>query len=224
MDWRPGLEEHPELLLKPQEAARLLGVTQRCLRRWVQEGRIRAVRTAGGHYRYPLDSVLQIIGSSPQSSPERTAALYARAACRREIERQLGVLRKAADAMGYAVLYEDYDLRGGDRIGEGLQRLILLGRRGLFRALMVTSYSRVSWLGVVDPRFLHLVFMLMGVPLVVVNPSREFGSPAELLLDFIEIHERMAESLPSEARKMNREILQALRILQRRHRIRWEEE
>jgi hypothetical protein len=34
----------------------------------------------------------------------------------------------------------------------------------------------------------------------------------------------MAESLPSEARKMNREILQALRILQRRHRIRWEEE
>jgi excisionase family DNA binding protein len=141
MDWRPVLEEHPELLLKPQEAARLLGVTERCLRRWAQEGRIRAVRTAGGHYRYPLDSVLQIIGSSPQSSPERTAALYARAACRREIERQLGVLRKAADAMGY-----------------------------------------------------------------------------------IEIHERMAESLPSEARKMNREILQALRILQRRHRIRWEEE
>ena len=82
----------------------------------------------------------------------------------------------------------------------------------------------MSWLGVVDPRFLHLVFMLMSAPLVVVNPSREFGSPAELLLDFIEIHERMAESLPLEARKMNREILQALRILQRRHRIRWEEE
>ncbi|SNB51498.1 hypothetical protein [Thermoflexus hugenholtzii] len=126
--------------------------------------------------------------------------------------------------MGYVALYEDYDLRGGDRIGEGLQRLILLGRRGLFRALMVTSYSRVSWLGVVDPRFLHLVFMLMGVPLVVVNPTREFGSPAELLLDFIEIHERMAEFLQPEARKMNREILQALRILQRRYRIRWEEE
>ncbi|WP_448601343.1 IS607 family transposase [Thermoflexus hugenholtzii] len=224
MDLRPGLEERLELLLKPHEAARLLGVTERCLRRWVQEGRIRAVRTPGGHYRYPLDSVLQIIGSSPQPSPERTAALYARASCRREIERQLDVLRRAADAMGYAALYEDYDLRGGDRIGEGLQRLILLGRRGLFRALMVTSYSRVSWLGVVDPRFLHLMFMLMGVPLVVVNPSREFGSPAELLLDFIEIHERMAESLQPEARKMNREILQALRILQRRYRIRWEEE
>jgi predicted site-specific integrase-resolvase len=90
--------------------------------------------------------------------------------------------------------------------------------------VMVTSYSRVIWLGVVDPRFLHLVFALMGVQLVVIDPFKEPSSSAELLLDFIEIHERIAESLRSDARKMNREIPHALRSLQRRHRIRWEEE
>jgi excisionase family DNA binding protein len=224
MDSLLGQWENPEVLLRPREAARLLGVTERCLRRWAHEGRIRAVQTPGGRYRYPISSVLQRLGSSSQQPPERTSALYARASRRREVERQLRVLRKAAQEIGYSVLYEDYDLRGGDQIGEGLQRLILLARRGLFRVVMVTSYSRVSWLGVVDPRFLHLVFALMGVQLVVIDPFKEPSSSAELLLDFIEIHERIAESLRSDARKMNREILHALRSLQRRHRIRWEEE
>ena len=52
---RPRRAAHvrePELVTL-QEAAGTLGVTQSRLRRWSDEGRIEAVRTAGGHRRFP---------------------------------------------------------------------------------------------------------------------------------------------------------------------------
>ncbi|MCS7350761.1 MAG: helix-turn-helix domain-containing protein, partial [Anaerolineae bacterium] len=49
------------VLLKPKEAARLLGVTARCLRKWAQSGKVVTVRTPGGHYRYPLESILSAL-------------------------------------------------------------------------------------------------------------------------------------------------------------------
>ena len=41
--------------------ARLLGVTDRTVRDWIKQGRIRAERTIGGHYRIPEDEVLRLL-------------------------------------------------------------------------------------------------------------------------------------------------------------------
>ena len=49
----------PELVTL-QEAAGTLGVTQSRLRRWSDEGRIEAVRTAGGHRRFSVDAVRRL--------------------------------------------------------------------------------------------------------------------------------------------------------------------
>jgi putative two-component system response regulator len=43
-----------------QEAAAAVGVSASTLRRWADEGRIEAVRTPGGHRRFPLDAVRRL--------------------------------------------------------------------------------------------------------------------------------------------------------------------
>jgi putative two-component system response regulator len=47
----------PAELVTLQEAAAAAGVSASTMRRWADEGRVHAVRTAGGHRRFPLDAV-----------------------------------------------------------------------------------------------------------------------------------------------------------------------
>jgi excisionase family DNA binding protein len=59
-------------LLTLQQAASTLGVGQSRLRRWSDEGRIGAVRTAGGHRRFRLDAVRRLaleLGAAPAVRP-----------------------------------------------------------------------------------------------------------------------------------------------------------
>ncbi len=66
----------PELVTL-QEAAGTLGVSQSRLRRWSDEGRIEAVRTAGGHRRFPLDAVRRLaaeLGARPGVRPAEPPA------------------------------------------------------------------------------------------------------------------------------------------------------
>lgn len=46
-----------EVLYTPRDAAAILGVSPRTLNNWAREGKIRNVRTKGGHHRYPADVV-----------------------------------------------------------------------------------------------------------------------------------------------------------------------
>jgi excisionase family DNA binding protein len=80
-----GPERRTELLTL-QQAAATLGVSQSRLRRWSDEGRIGAVRTAGGHRRFRLDAVRRLaleIGTGPavrplEPAPEPLPTLAAR--------------------------------------------------------------------------------------------------------------------------------------------------
>ncbi|MCX7689845.1 helix-turn-helix domain-containing protein [Thermoflexus sp.] len=197
--------------MKPKEAARLLGVTARCLRKWAQSGKVVTVRTPGGHYRYPLESILKALQNGRiQDDSEHSAALYARALRYKQVQEQLNVLRQAALEIGYRVVYEEYDLQRGHQMGLGLQRLLLLARGNAFRTVLITSYSRLGWLGAVDPRFFHLVFALLGVHLIPLSPFEESVGPAELLDDFHLLHQILSEYLGAMGRQANRKILWAL--------------
>ncbi len=50
--------------LTPRQLARALGVSESSMKRWVDEGRVRAARTAGGHRRIPLTDALRFVRSS----------------------------------------------------------------------------------------------------------------------------------------------------------------
>lgn len=48
-------------LLSPKQVARAIGVSESSLKRWCDQGLIRTERTAGGHRRMPIDSVLEFL-------------------------------------------------------------------------------------------------------------------------------------------------------------------
>jgi len=217
-DPRQARIHREDFLLRPKEAARLLGITDRCLRMWVKSGKLAAVRTPGGHYRYPLEAILGVLqrdGMGPCEEP--SAALYARGLDRRQVRDQLKALRQAALEIGYRVRWEEYDLQRGHRLGVGLQRLLVMARARVFRVVLITSYSRLGWLGATDPRFFHLVFALLGVQLIALWPFEEAIEPGELLEDFCELHGALSEHLKGRARWANRRIQRALERIRREH-------
>jgi molybdopterin-binding protein len=46
-----------EQLLSPREAAQVLGVSYPTLKQWIYKGKIRTVKTAGGHHRIPEEQI-----------------------------------------------------------------------------------------------------------------------------------------------------------------------
>ena len=51
-------------LVSPKQVARAIGVSESSLKRWCDRGLIRTIRTAGGHRKLPISSVLEFIKSS----------------------------------------------------------------------------------------------------------------------------------------------------------------
>ena len=50
-------EPDPERLLKPSEVAQLFRVNPKTVSRWAATGKLRSIRTLGGHRRYRLSEV-----------------------------------------------------------------------------------------------------------------------------------------------------------------------
>jgi molybdopterin-binding protein len=56
-----------ENLLSPREAAQVLGVSYPTLKQWIYKGKIRTIKTAGGHHRIPEDQVDKFLYRSEQT-------------------------------------------------------------------------------------------------------------------------------------------------------------
>ncbi len=56
-------------LLTVKEASLLLGISHQTLKRWIARGKIRNVKTAGGHYRIPQEEVIRQLGSNLMVDP-----------------------------------------------------------------------------------------------------------------------------------------------------------
>ncbi len=51
--------------LKPKDAADLIGVSYPTIKQWIYDGKIRSVKTPGGHHRIPKDEVERLVGDRP---------------------------------------------------------------------------------------------------------------------------------------------------------------
>ena len=60
--------EFRDRLLRPCEAARLLGVCVKTIQNWDRAGKIRCVRTPGGRRRIPMSEVLRLMGVKADAS------------------------------------------------------------------------------------------------------------------------------------------------------------
>lgn len=55
----------PPTLLKPREAALMLGISYPTIKQWIYKGKLRTVKTAGGHHRVPESEIDRFLHRVP---------------------------------------------------------------------------------------------------------------------------------------------------------------
>ncbi len=58
--------------LKPKDAAELMGVSYPTIKKWIYDGKIKSMKTPGGHHRIPTSEVERVLG---ETLPRRTSHL-----------------------------------------------------------------------------------------------------------------------------------------------------
>jgi molybdopterin-binding protein len=64
-------------LLRLHEAAQLVGVSYPTLKQWIYNGKIKSVKTAGGHHRIPKSEVERLVGSDKRKTRKKPVGLEA---------------------------------------------------------------------------------------------------------------------------------------------------
>ncbi|MCD6209486.1 MAG: IS607 family transposase [Methanophagales archaeon] len=137
-----------ERYLRRGEAARILGVAELTLYRWTKEGKIRAVRTPGGEYRYPESEIYRILG---EQKPQNKAVIYARVSSadqKEDLERQIEVLQRFAEKEGLKVIEVVTDIASGlNGKRKGLKKLFELVKNREIEKVLITYRDRLTRFG-----------------------------------------------------------------------------
>jgi molybdopterin-binding protein len=64
-------------LLRLHDAAQLVGVSYPTLKQWIYNGKIKSVKTAGGHHRIPKSEVERLVGSDKRKTKRKPVGLDA---------------------------------------------------------------------------------------------------------------------------------------------------
>jgi len=174
-------------LLRPKEVCQRLGISYSTLSRWVREGRIRAVRTAGGVFRVPESEVRRVAEGLPISKEVR-AVIYARVSSsdqKSDLERQVEYLTRYCSFKGYRVVDVLSDVASGlktDR--KGLLKLFNYVINRQVDVVVVTYRDRLTRFGF---EYLEHFFKQFGVRIEVVFGEEPKDAYQELVGDLIEI-------------------------------------
>jgi len=173
-------------LLRPKEACSLLGVSYSTLRRWIKEGRIRAVQTIGGKYRIPESEVRRLL--SGVVGGEIRAIIYARVSSsdqRSDLERQIRYLMQYCTAKGYRVVDVLSDTASGlSTERRGLLKLFNYVVNRQVDVVVVTYRDRLTRFGF---EYLEYFFKQYGVRVEAVFGEEPRDAHQELVEDLIAI-------------------------------------
>ena len=175
-----------ERLLRPKDACRLLGVSYVTLRRWIKEGKVRAVQTLGGKYRIPESEVKRLL--SGIESREVRAIIYARVSSsdqRKDLERQIEYLTQYCSAKGYKVIDILSDIASGLKTNRrGLLKLFNYVVNKQVDVVVVTYKDRLTRFGF---EYLDYFFKQYGVKIEVVYGEEPKDAYQELVEDLLAI-------------------------------------
>lgn len=190
-----AISEHSERLLRPKEVCKRLGISYPTLSRWVREGRIRAIRTAGGVFRIPESEVRRIAEGLPISKEVR-AIVYARVSSpdqRSDLEGQIQYLTQYCSSKGYRVVDALSDVASGLKTDRrGLLKLFDYVVNRQVDVVVVTHRDRLTRFGF---EYLEHFFNQHGVKIEVVFGEELKDAYQELVEDLIEIVTSFAEKL-----------------------------
>jgi len=175
-----------ERLLRPKEACSRLGVSYSTLRRWIREGRIRAVQTIGGRYRIPESEVRRLLSGAVGG--ETRAVIYARVSSsdqRDDLERQIQYLTQYCFAKGYRVVDVLSDTASGlNTERRGLLKLFNHVVNRQVDVVVVTYRDRLTRFGF---EYLEYFFKQYGVNVEAVFGEEPKDAYQELVEDLIAI-------------------------------------
>jgi excisionase family DNA binding protein len=176
-----------EKLLRPKEVCQRLGISYSTLSRWVREGRIRAVRTAGGVFRIPESEVRRIAEGLPISKEVR-AIVYARVSSsdqKSDLERQVEYSTQYCSSKGYKVVDVLRDVASGLKTDRrGLLKLFDYVVNRQVDVVVVTYSDRLTRFGF---EYLEYFFKQYGARIEVAFGEGPKDAYQELVEDLIEI-------------------------------------
>lgn len=131
-------------LLTLKKVAESLGVDKTTLRLWDKSGKLKAIRTQGGHRRYKESDVLSLMGEKPTSGDnENVVAIYARVSSgeqkqKGDLDRQKGRLWEYCREKGYSVDYVFEEVGSGlnDNRSKLMQMMKLAEERKISRVII----------------------------------------------------------------------------------------
>ena len=173
--------------MRPREVCQRLGISYFSLARWVREGRIRAIRTAGGKYRVPESEVRRIAEGLPISKEIR-AIIYPRVSSsdqKSDLEKQIQYLTEYCASKGYRVVNVLSDVASGlktDR--KGLLKLFNYVVNRQVDVVVVTYRDRLTRFGF---DYLEYFFKQYGVGIEVALGEEPKDAYQELVEDLVEI-------------------------------------
>lgn len=181
-------------------AARYLSVSVSTLRRWDRNGKLKAIRSLGGHRRYTKSQLAAIHADSPifdeksDSIITQTAAVavYARVSTYeqmshgdldRQVQKCVSHIKKTfAKKRDIIIIKESGSGLNSKR--KGLWRLIRLADEKKISDVVCTFPDRFTRFG--EP-YLHYLFKKLGVTLHYINDLKEETGPNQLLHDMMSL-------------------------------------
>jgi len=175
-----------ERLYRTREVAELLNLSVSGVKKWIKEGKIRAIRV-GRFWMIPESEVRRILSGIKTS--EIRAVIYARVSSHKQkkdgnLDRQIERLRSYCSAKGYKVVDVVTDVASGlkeDR--NGLQKLFDIIEKRQADVVVVEFKDRLTRFGF---EYLKRYFESHRVRIEVVEES-EKGYMEELIEDFVSI-------------------------------------
>lgn len=192
-------------LITVSEAANLLGVSTKTIRRWESEGRIKSTRTEGGHRRFLISDLL---GSRQDAS---LTVAYARVSShdqKEDLNRQKIVLEAYCAKQGWSFEVISDLGSGMNYRKKGLIRLIKLICSHQVERLVLTHKDRLLRFGS------DLIFTLceiFGTEVVIINRTEDSTDEENLAQDVLEIITVFSARLYGSRSHKNRQIIKELK-------------
>ncbi len=192
-------------LLTVKEAAELLGVSTKTIRRWEEEGKITATRTAGGHRRFDVPSLIT------NRKDDSLTVAYARVSSndqKEDLKRQIIVLESycAKNGWSFEVIQ---DLGSGLNYRKrGLIKLIKLICTNQVERLVITHKDRLLRFGA---ELLFTLCEIFGTEVIIINRTEDSIFEEDLAQDVLEIITLFSARLYGSRSHKNKKIVEQLK-------------
>ena len=198
-----------ERLYRTREVAELLNLSVSGVKKWIKEGKIRAIRV-GRFWMIPESEVRRLLTGVKPS--EVRAVIYARVSSHKQkkdgnLDRQIERLRSYCSAKGYKIIEVITDVASGlkeDR--SGLQRLFDIVEKHQVDVVAIEFRDRLTRFGF---DYLKRYFESHGVKIEVVEET-EKGYMEELIEDFVAIVNNFAARIYGKRSQKFRKIKKAV--------------